>query len=660
MNSQGYAVQFFALVMTFVSSMLLIISANVNSVSAQDVERSLDIERYKNEPYEIVDVYVDGKSTKDKIKSKIKYGQEGLDNAKLKNKNGWYNYIKIRVRNTSSNQIISIAGSLMLEHPALPASFGLPITTSRDLNQEPLKPGEEIDLQAEEKFINKTKDFFLKNGANENVPVVRVIIDNVLFTKTYLWRKGGYRRIDPNNPDKWITIETPSPPEIRQNSKYSNPASSIFKPASYSRLVYDDYTCKQYTNDDYSSFEDCPNGAYECRRVEYVSSFTTPGAYTRRNYIAYCINPVTGYPTDCTDIVIHKFYVFDSDCPDPCPDNDNDGYTICQNDCNDNNANINPGMPENCTAQGDEDCDGGANELDRDCVECDEDDDGFEHMSPPCNGSDCDDEDPYFPLYLAAYCGAYQLGNPDYQNCSCEYESPIILDIAGNGFLLTSAANGVRFDLDSNGQKEQLGWTRVQSDDAWLVLDRNNNNLIDNGQELFGDFTPQPPPPPGEQLNGFLALAEYDKSASGGNHNGVIDTNDTIFSQLQLWQDINHNGISESNELHKLSELGLAELELEYKESKRTDEFGNQFRYRAKVKDVRGSRISRWAWDVFLVKGSSTSRTVNPKNNKFKGLIAQWETLSKPVQPFNFLISELVYAKPVGGCRRNSLVKAIY
>jgi hypothetical protein len=225
------------------ASILLTALANeLNSVSAQDIERSLDIERYENEPYEIVDVSVNGKSIKDKIKSKIKYGKEGLDNAKFKDKNGWYNHLKVRVRNTSPNQIISIAGSLMLEHPALPAVFGLPITSVRDLNKEPLKPGEEIDLQAQEKFINLTKEFFSKNGVDENVPVVRVLMENVLFTKTYLWRKGGYRRIDPNNPDKWITIGTLQTPEIRLNSKYSNPTQSIFKPVSYSLLINDNYT----------------------------------------------------------------------------------------------------------------------------------------------------------------------------------------------------------------------------------------------------------------------------------------------------------------------------------------------------------------------------------------------------------------------------------
>jgi hypothetical protein len=176
----------------------------------------------------------------------------------------------------------------------------------------------------------------------------------------------------------------------------------------------------------------------------------------------------------------------------------------------------------------------------------------------------------------------------------------------------------VPFDLRGNGRSSKFAWTAADSDDAWLVLDRNGNGIIDDGTELFGNFTEQPS---SDTPNGFIALAVFDGTEVGGNKDGRIDVNDGVFNRLRLWQDRDHDGNSLPSEFLTLSEAGVRSLGLDYSMADITDTYGNNFRYVADVRGEEASQVAPLMYDVFLSSRSSNGTTGDSTTNR---LVWRW------------------------------------
>ena len=222
-------------------------------------------------------------------------------------------------------------------------------------------------------------------------------------------------------------------------------------------------------------------------------------------------------------------------------------------------------------------------------------------------------------------------------DCTCTLISPIIVDTTGKGFQLTSADAGVLFDIAGDGHPMQMAWTATGSGNAFLALDRNHNGKIDNGKELFGNFTEQPScPDEGTScLNGYRALAEFDKPENGGNGDGIIDKRDAVFSHLLLWIDENHDGISQPKELHTLPELGVYSISLRYRDDRHFfDEYSNWFHYQAALNPdpLDGeSKDGRWTYDVSFTAGSQGFDIDEQSLGLFSGnTYRTWIAASKP------------------------------
>jgi len=229
---------------------------------------------------------------------------------------------------------------------------------------------------------------------------------------------------------------------------------------------------------------------------------------------------------------------------------------------------------------------------------------GFDE-NPGCRGlSVMGDNQPWdfsdWPTWADYVGGAYQYPPWD-PYCNPTECSPLIIDLGQNGIRLTEPE--VLFDLTGRGQPQLLGWTEPGSSNGFLVLDRNGNGIIDDGREMFGNFTPMSSGHEGPPAaDGFVALGWFDRVENGGNGDDAITAADSVFENLRVWVDRDHNGVDTAGELESLDALGILSISLDTHTSERIDQHGNRFRYRATVMTERnGKRSHTQVYDVFLV-----------------------------------------------------------
>lgn len=132
--------------------------------------------------------------------------------------------------------------------------------------------------------------------------------------------------------------------------------------------------------------------------------------------------------------------------------------------------------------------------------------------------------------------------------------SALVLDFRSNEEPATIDAveSWIYFDFDGRGQAVKTSW--IGPGAGFLVFDPDNQGLVTDGLQLFGNRTLDGDP---RTLTGFAALAKLDD-----NGDGLIDQRDAGWAKLRVWLDKKPDGLVGLNELYSLDQLKIVALEL--------------------------------------------------------------------------------------------------
>jgi len=196
-----------ALLLVAAAGLLLGATGHAGKSAGQDAEKSLDIERYADEPLELVDLRVGAQPVKDKVELKTRRNREGLDSVRFKESEGWSRRVAARLRNVSGRPITGLRAFLYFQPPGSRGLFSLPLARSRQPGQRgPLAPGAEIDLSVSEEAWARTAEMLRQQGADPERAAVTLSVESVMFGDDLQWNRGQLLRRSPDNPNLWTAV----------------------------------------------------------------------------------------------------------------------------------------------------------------------------------------------------------------------------------------------------------------------------------------------------------------------------------------------------------------------------------------------------------------------------------------------------------------------
>lgn len=181
------------------------------TAQTQDTDKVLEIERYPDEPLQLVDLRIGPQSVNDRIKLKFKDHKSkwSIDSVRFTEKDDWYKDLSITLRNTSDRTVYGVQGFIFFKPAGGRMNFMLQLTNSKQLWIEPLEPGAELELSVDQDSLNQTLANMKGQGADVGHAVVSFSLDLVRFSDELQWYRGKLVRPDSTTPGKWVPIDQP-------------------------------------------------------------------------------------------------------------------------------------------------------------------------------------------------------------------------------------------------------------------------------------------------------------------------------------------------------------------------------------------------------------------------------------------------------------------